>query len=176
MKFDEDQLHTAVSLYLAGRIMEENEKTLIRPLMPEIEKNKVPNDLGRFLMIKNVSIGATIIYSYAIENLLKSFSPQIKKRHISIIDTPYDLGLNNLEATMFIKTIFPLLKDGFLRYNEPRQEQNFLSSNMIRQIFIKIFKYYIKKFSIDLKMVKCFEVEFFYFRYPFINELVDKIQ
>lgn len=174
MKFNEDQLHTAVSLYLAGRIMEENEKTLWEPLMSTIENNKVPNDLGRVLMIKNVGIGAIIIYSYAIENLLKSFSPQIKKRHISIIDPPHDLGLNELEATMFIKTIFPLLKDGFLRYNEPRQEQNFIAPKQARQIFIKIFKYYIRKFSINLKKVKCFEVEFFHFQYPFIDELVEK--
>lgn len=175
MDFNHDQLHTAVSLYLAGRIMEENEKILWKPLMPDIENNKVPKDpkhLGRVLMIKNVGIGAIIIYSYAIENLLKSFSPQIKKRHISIIDTPHDLGLNNLEATMFIKTIFPLLRDGFLRYNEPRQEQNLIAPKLTRQIFIKIFKYYINKFSIDLKKVKCFEVEFFEFKYPFIDELI----
>ena len=75
--------------------MEENKKILWKPLNGDIENNKVPKDpkhLGRVLMIKNVGIGAIIIYSYAIENLLKSFSPQIKKRHISIIDTPHDLG------------------------------------------------------------------------------------
>ena len=172
MNFDHDQLHTAISLYLAGRIMEENEKHLWQPLMKDINNNKVPKDQGRVLMIKNVSIGAVIIFSYAIENLLKSFLPQIKKRHINIGDTPHDLGLNEVEAIMFIKTIFPLLQNGFLRYNEPRQEQNFIDTNSARQIFIKIFKYYIKKFSIDLNKVKCFKVEFFKFKYPFINELI----
>ena len=172
MNFNHDQLHTAVSLYLAGRIMEENEKHLWQPLIKDIGNNKAPNDLGKVLMIKNVGIGAIIIYSYAIENILKSFSPQIKKRHISIIDTPHDLGLNEIEALMFIKTIFPLLKDGFLRYNEPRQEQNLIAPKQARQIFIKIFKYYINKFSINLNEVKCFKVEFFHFKYPFINELI----
>jgi hypothetical protein len=175
MNFNHDQLHTAVSLFLAGRIMEGNEKNLWKPLMPSINNNKVPKDpnhLGRILMIKNVGIGAIIIYSYAIENLLKTFNPQIKKRHIGIIDPPHDLGLNELEAIMFIKTIFPLLKDGFLRYNEPRQEENFISSEQARQIFIKIFKYYIKKLKIDLENVKCFKVEFFHYKYPFIDELI----
>jgi len=175
MGFNHDQLHTAVSLYLSGRIMEENEKSLWKPLMPDMNNNKVPknpNHLGRVLMIKNVGIGAIIIYSYAIENLLKSFNQQIGKRHISVIDPPHDLGLNELEAVMLMKTIFPLLKDGFLRYNEPRQEENFISPKQARQIFIKIFKYYVKKFDIKLKNVKCFKVEFFHFKYPFIDELI----
>ena len=175
MSFNHDQLHTAVSLYLAGRIMEQNEKSLWKPLMPDINNKKVPKDpnhLGKILMIKNIGIGATIIYSYAIENLLKTFNPQIKKRHISVIDPPHDLGLNELEAIMLIKTIFPLLKDGFLRYNEPRQEENFISPEQARKIFIKIFKYYVKKLNIELKNVKCFKVEFFHFKYPFIDELI----
>ena len=142
MKIKEDQLHTAVSLYLAGRIIEENTTFLINPLMPDIENNQVPNDMGKILMTKKFSVGAIIIYSYAIENLVKSFSPQIKKRHLSIIDIPYDLGLNEIEALVFTKTIFPLLK------------------------------YYIHKFSINLKEIKCFKVEFFHFKYPFIDELI----
>ncbi len=171
MKFTEDQLHTAVSLYLAGRIMEENEKALWETDTFKKSKDSIPN-LGRLLMIKNIGIGAIIIYSYAIENLFKAFYPKRKKGHLNINDIPHDLGLKKLEAIMFFKTIFPLLQKGFLRYNEPRQEENLIAPKITRKIFIKTFKYFTEKFSIELNDVKCFKVEFFNFKYPFIEELV----
>lgn len=170
--FNHDQLHTAISLYFAARVMEENEKAAWEPLMKYISDDKVPPDKGQILMIKNISIGAIIIFAYAVENIVKAFTPEIKQRHINVQDIPYDLELDEVESISILKTMIPLLKNGFLRYHQPNQEKIFLNTHSIRKIFIKFFRYYTKKYSINWQEVKCFKVEFLKFNYPFIDDLM----
>lgn len=171
-KYNHNQLHMAISLYLSARFNSENEQLLWRPLRKFINKGKVPPDKGRILFIKNIQIGSIIIFSYAIENLMKAFLPQIKRRHISVVDFSTKLRFNELESLILLKTILPLLKDGLLRYPEPEQEQYFLDTSACKAVFIKIFRFYIKKLKLNLSEVKCFKLEFLRYQYPYIKELI----
>src|SRR3989339_420214 len=172
--FNHDQLHMAISLYLAACFNKQNERTLWKPVNKYIDNGKVPpvEYQGRMMFIKDIKISSIIIFAYAIENLFKAFLPEIKKRHISVIDFPTKLNLNEIEALMILKTILPLLKNGLLRYPEPQQEEYFLSPNSAKSAFIKIFKYYIKKLNIKINEIKCFKLEFLKYKYPFIEELI----
>jgi len=171
--YNKDQLHSAVCQYLAGCTLYSNEAAAFKPLMKDLNNNRVPKNNGPLLMIKNISIGAIIIFSYAIENLIKAFSPQIKRRHLQIKDIPGDLSLDFRQEFMLIQTILPLLKDGYLRYHEPKRKTNNIDSKAAKDIFIQIFHYYINKNSIDPKEIKCFKVEFLEYDYPYIKELIN---
>src|SRR3989338_833950 len=96
-RFDHGQLHMAISLYLAARFTKDSESHLWDPLMGEINNGRVPKEMGRVFFIKNIQIGSSIIYAYAIENLIKAFSPKIGKRHINIGDFPVGLNFNEVE-------------------------------------------------------------------------------
>lgn len=171
--YDNDQLHWAVSLFIAGRIFYEQERAAWAPLMKEIQSNKVPRDKRQMWIVNKIAIGTIIVFAYAIENLIKAFCPEIGKRHLRPEDLPRGDGLNDIEFIMFRKTIIPLLKEGFLRYHSPRQDMNLVDTHSAKEIFIKLFKFFVKRHDLALEEIKCFEVEFLKYKYPFVDELMD---
>jgi len=62
--------------------------------------------------------------------------------------------------------------DGLLRYPKPEQEQYFLDTSACKTVFIKIFRFYINEFKLKISDLKCFKLEFFKYKYPYIKELI----